>query len=35
MIEEDPWHDLVPDAVVDVIEEIDGVDRLRSVVEHE
>jgi nicotinamide-nucleotide adenylyltransferase len=33
MIHGDPWRPLVPDPVVEVIEEIDGVDRLRQVAE--
>ncbi|AGN00327.1 nicotinamide-nucleotide adenylyltransferase [Salinarchaeum sp. Harcht-Bsk1] len=31
MLSGDPWEDLVPDQVVDVIEEADGVGRLRDV----
>lgn len=34
MVAGDPWRDLVPGETVDVIEEIDGVSRLRAVVEH-
>lgn len=35
MVDDDPWHDRVPDATVDLVEEIDGVERLRRVVEHD
>lgn len=31
MLEGDTWQDLVPKAVVDIVEEIDGVERLREV----
>ena len=31
MIEGEPWESRVPEAVVDVIDEIDGLDRLRTV----
>jgi len=33
MLHDDPWRPLVPDPVVEVIEEIDGVARLRQVAE--
>lgn len=35
MVEGDPWRDLVLDPVVDAIEEIDGEERLRRIVEHD
>jgi nicotinamide-nucleotide adenylyltransferase len=31
MVEDDDWEALVPDAIVEVIEEIDGVDRIQQV----
>lgn len=31
MVADEPWRDLVPDAVADVVEDIDGVTRLRQV----
>ncbi|PSP77096.1 nicotinamide-nucleotide adenylyltransferase [Halobacteriales archaeon QS_1_68_20] len=34
MVEGDTWRDRVPEATVDVVEEVDGVKRLRRVVEH-
>jgi nicotinamide-nucleotide adenylyltransferase len=33
MIRGRDWEDLVPDAVVDVIREVDGVDRIRRIAE--
>jgi nicotinamide-nucleotide adenylyltransferase len=33
MIRDRDWADLVPDAVVDVIREVDGVDRIRRIAE--
>jgi nicotinamide-nucleotide adenylyltransferase len=35
MVEDDPWRDLVPDGSADGIDEIDGVNRLRRIVEHD
>lgn len=35
MVDGEPWRDRVPDAVADVIDEVDGVERLRAVVEHD
>lgn len=35
MVADGPWRDRVPDPVVEVIEEVDGVGRLRAVVEHD
>jgi nicotinamide-nucleotide adenylyltransferase len=35
MVAGDPWRELVPDPVAAVIAEIDGVERLRRVVEHD
>lgn len=35
MVEGDPWRDRVPEATIDVIEEVDGVERLREIVEHD
>lgn len=35
MVDGDPWHDRVPDATVELVREIDGVERLRRVVEHD
>lgn len=35
MVDGDPWRDRVPQATVDVIEEVDGVERLRSIVDHD
>ena len=32
MVDGGPWRDLVPDAVADVVDGIDGVDRLRALV---
>lgn len=34
MVEDEPWRDRVPDATVEVVESVDGVERLRHVVEH-
>lgn len=34
MVDGDPWRDLVPDAVAAVVDEVDGVERLRRVTEH-
>jgi nicotinamide-nucleotide adenylyltransferase len=31
MIDHDPWQDRVPDTVVEVIEEVDGIDRIRTI----
>jgi len=33
MIDDEPWRDRVPDAVVETIEEIHGLQRLRTVAE--
>lgn len=35
MVAGDPWRDRVPDPVEAVVDEIDGVERLRAVVEHD
>jgi len=35
MVDGEPWRDLAPDATVDVVEEVDGVARLRDIVEHD
>jgi len=31
MLKDEDWHDLVPEAVVQVVREIDGVERLRQI----
>jgi nicotinamide-nucleotide adenylyltransferase len=35
IVENEPWRDLVPDPVVDVVEEVDGEERLRRVTDHD
>jgi nicotinamide-nucleotide adenylyltransferase len=35
MIEGDPWQGRVPEAVVDVIDEVDGLDRLRTIADED
>jgi len=35
MVEGEPWHDRVPDPVVDIIEECHGLQRLRTVVQED
>jgi len=35
MIHGDPWEDRVPQDVVDVVEEIDGLDRLRTIADED
>lgn len=35
IVEDEPWRDRVSDAVVEIVEEVDGIQRLRSVVEHD
>ncbi|HKL28458.1 MAG TPA: nicotinamide-nucleotide adenylyltransferase [Natrialbaceae archaeon] len=35
MVEDEPWRDLVPDGTAEAIDDIDGVTRLRRIVEHD
>jgi nicotinamide-nucleotide adenylyltransferase len=35
MVDGEPWRDRVPDATVEVVEAVEGLERLREVVEHD